>query len=78
MPGMTGVALAQAVTQLRPGMPVLLCTGFSDDLREDELTAAGIHAVLRKPLEPADLRANLDRLIATSFESPSAGSHISS
>ena len=76
MPGMTGVALAQAVTQLRPGMPVLLCTGFSDDLREEEITAAGIHAVLRKPLEPADLRANLDRLIATSLASPSVGSRI--
>jgi CheY-like chemotaxis protein len=74
MPGMTGVALAQAVTQLRPGMPVLLCTGFSDDLREEEIKAAGIHAVLRKPLGPADLRANLDRLIATSRAAPSAAS----
>ena len=76
MPGMTGVAFAQAVTQLRPGVPVLLCTGFSDDLREDEITAAGIHAVLRKPLEPADLRANVDRLIATSLASLSGGSRI--
>ena len=73
MPGMTGVALAQAVTQLRPGFPVLLCTGFSDDLREDEIAAAGIHSVLRKPLDPAELRANLDRLIAASFASPSVG-----
>jgi CheY-like chemotaxis protein len=71
---MTGVALAQAVTQRRPGVPVLLCTGFSDDLREEEITAAGIHAVLRKPLEPAELRANLDRLIATGLASPSVGS----
>jgi CheY-like chemotaxis protein len=76
MPGMTGVALAHAVTQLRPGVPVLLCTGFGDDLQEDEIAAAGIHAVLRKPLEPADLRANLDRLIATSLASPSVGSRI--
>ena len=76
MPGMTGVALANAVTQLRPGVPVLLCTGFGDDLQEDEIAAAGIHAVLRKPLEPADLRANLDRLIATSLASTSVGSRI--
>ena len=33
-------------------------------------------SVLRKPLEPADLHANLDRLIATSFASTSVGSRI--
>jgi len=65
MPGMTGVALARAVTRLRPGMPVLLCTGFSDDLRDDEINAAGVQAVLRKPLEPAELHACLARLLST-------------
>ena len=65
MPGMTGVALARAVTRLRPGMPVLLCTGFSDDLREDEINAAGVHAVLRKPLDPAELHACLARVLST-------------
>ena len=49
MPGMTGVALASAVTQLRPGMPVLLCTGFSDDLLDHEIAAAGIRAVVNCP-----------------------------
>ena len=73
MPGMTGVAFAQAATRLRPGIPVLLCTGFSDDLRDDEIAAAGIRAVLRKPLEPADLHASLVRLIETSIASSDGG-----
>ena len=76
MPGMTGVAFAQAATRLRPGIPVLLCTGFSDDLRDDEIAAAGIRAVLRKPLEPADLHASLVRLIETSIASSDGGSGI--
>jgi PAS domain S-box-containing protein len=71
MPGMTGVALARAITRMRPGMPVLLCTGYSDDLRDDDITSAGIHAVLRKPFEPADLHASVKRLIAPRPAPPS-------
>jgi CheY-like chemotaxis protein len=30
MPGMTGVQLATAIRQLRPGLPVLLATGYAE------------------------------------------------
>jgi len=30
MPGMTGVQLAEAARQLRPGLPILLATGYAD------------------------------------------------
>jgi len=73
MPGMTGVALARAVTRLRPGMPVLLCTAFSDDFRDDEIDDAGVQAVVRKPLDPAELRACLARLLSTAV----AKAHVS-
>jgi two-component system, cell cycle sensor histidine kinase and response regulator CckA len=62
---MTGVALARAVTRLRPGMPVLLCTAFSDDFRDDEINDAGIQNVLRKPIVPAELHACLARMLST-------------
>ncbi|HEX4883443.1 MAG TPA: PAS domain S-box protein [Casimicrobiaceae bacterium] len=57
MPGMTGVAFAHRVTHVRPGLPVVLCTGFADDIPQDELLAAGIRTVARKPFEPAELHA---------------------
>jgi CheY-like chemotaxis protein len=63
MPAMTGVALARAVTRLRPRMPVLLCTGFSDRFKDDEIQEAGVRDVLRKPIDPAELRACLARLL---------------
>ena len=70
MPAMTGVALARAVTRRRPGMPVLLCTAFSDDFRDDEISAAGVQAVLRKPLDPGQLHACLARLLSTPTRYP--------
>jgi CheY-like chemotaxis protein len=47
-------------------VPVLLCTAFSNDFRDDEIDDAGITDVLRKPIDPAELRACLARLLATS------------
>ncbi len=61
MPEMTGLALAREVTRQRPGVPVLLCTGFGDALSDQDIAAAGICAVARKPVEPADLYALLGR-----------------
>jgi CheY-like chemotaxis protein len=73
MPGMTGVALARAVTRIRPDMPVLLCTAFSDAFRDDEIEDAGVQAVLRKPLDPAELHACLAGLLSTAMAQRSAG-----
>ena len=61
---MTGLALAREVNRQRPGMPVLLCTGFGDALSDQDIAAAGISAVARKPVEPADLHALLGRLLS--------------
>jgi PAS domain S-box-containing protein len=61
MPGMTGLALSREATRLRPGMPVLLCTGFGEDISAADLAAAGVRALVRKPVEPGDLYALLRR-----------------
>jgi len=74
MPAMTGVALARAVTRLRPGLPVLLCTAFSDDFRDAEINDAGVKDVLRKPIDPFALRACLTRLLANTVVQPGKGS----
>lgn len=51
MPGMTGHELAREVLRIQPGLPILLCSGYSDVVSEDEAAKAGIQAFLRKPLE---------------------------
>ena len=55
MPGLTGLALAREIARLRPGLPVILYTGFASDLSQRELDAACVAALVRKPIEPAQL-----------------------
>ena len=50
MPNMTGIQLSEEMTRIRPGLPVLLCTGFSLQLSEEKMKAAGIWRLLMKPL----------------------------
>ncbi|GAB7024166.1 ATP-binding protein [Salidesulfovibrio brasiliensis] len=64
MPRMTGDRLAKAVHEIRPELPVILCTGYSaslDNLRPGE---AGIRSVLMKPFE----MAKLSRVVGKVFE----------
>jgi PAS domain S-box-containing protein len=53
MPQLTGIELARELTRLRPGLPVILYTGYAEDLSQRELREAGILELVRKPIEPA-------------------------
>ncbi len=50
MPGMTGFDLAKRMLQIRPNIPIILCTGYSDLVDESSATALGIKAFALKPL----------------------------
>jgi CheY-like chemotaxis protein len=52
MPGITGMSLAREIAAARPGLPVLLYTGNTDRVERQELEAAGVRALLQKPVEP--------------------------
>jgi len=53
MPQLTGIELARELARLRPGLPVILYTGYAEDLSPRELREAGIAKLMRKPIEPA-------------------------
>jgi CheY-like chemotaxis protein len=55
MPGMTGVDLARRIQQIRPHMPIILCTGYSSLINEDKAKAAGIKGFAFKPLTKKDI-----------------------
>ena len=55
MPKMSGEKLAAAIHQLRPDMPIILFTGFSDEIPPEQLQRAGINEVVLKPIIVKDL-----------------------
>ncbi len=55
MPGMTGELLARQVMSMRPGFPVILCSGFSYTMNEDKALAMGLRAYLPKPVLMGDM-----------------------
>jgi DNA-binding NtrC family response regulator len=63
MPHMIGIDFARAVTELRPDLPVLLLTGYMDDLPEDALRAAGVIGVARKPVTLDELGEAVQRAL---------------
>jgi PAS domain S-box-containing protein len=52
MPGKTGFELAREMIARRPGLPVILYTGHGERITQRDVEAAGIRALLHKPVEP--------------------------
>jgi CheY-like chemotaxis protein len=47
---MTGERLARELMKIRPEIPIILCTGFSEQINEQKAKDVGIKAFLMKPL----------------------------
>jgi PAS domain S-box-containing protein len=63
MPQMSGFNLAKKVLEIRANLPVILSTGFSDQINEDKARAVGIMAFLLKPVLFNDLAAALRQVL---------------
>jgi CheY-like chemotaxis protein len=55
MPNMTGKELAREVLKIRPNTPVVLCTGFSDQINDETAKSMGIKDFVIKPLVMKDM-----------------------
>lgn len=55
MPNITGKELAKEVMTIRQGIPIILCTGYSDQIDEKIAEEMGIAAFVMKPLVMHDL-----------------------
>ncbi|SLM28176.1 putative Histidine kinase [Desulfamplus magnetovallimortis] len=63
MPGMSGDKLAAELTRLRPDIPVLLCTGFSEIMSEEKALSLGIKGFLMKPVIMKDLSLKIREVL---------------
>lgn len=64
MPNMTGVELARKILKIRPDIPVILCTGYSEMVDEKKARMAGIRHFVMKPVE----LSALERLVRSTLD----------
>jgi CheY-like chemotaxis protein len=50
MPRLTGEVLVHELRQIRPDIPIILCTGFSHPVTSEQLRALAVDAFLLKPV----------------------------
>lgn len=55
MPHLTGEMLAREMMTIRPAIPVILCSGYSDSISEDKARAMGIRAFVMKPISMVEI-----------------------
>jgi CheY-like chemotaxis protein len=63
MPNMTGIELCRAITKIRPDIPVVLCTGFSETITEEKADAAGIKGFIMKPVSIREMAGVIRRVL---------------
>jgi DNA-binding NtrC family response regulator len=68
MPQMSGVRLAQRIHEVRPDIPVALCTGFRDSYNEQQARDAGVADFILKPTSHRALAAMVDRHVLRRME----------
>ncbi len=59
MPKMSGNKLAGELLKIRPDIPILLCTGFSDTMTDEKMAAIGVKGIIMKPVVISDLDRKL-------------------
>jgi len=64
MPQMTGLQLATELKKIRPGIPVIICTGFSENIDEETYKSHGIDDFFMKPVTKKEVAAVIRRVLA--------------
>jgi PAS domain S-box-containing protein len=65
MPNLTGDRLASTLLEIRPRLPIIVCTGFSERLAPEAADAMGVRGYLMKPV----VRSDLAQVVRAALES---------
>jgi len=63
MPGMTGADLARRMLQIRPDIPIILCTGYSSIISEEKAKSIGIREFALKPLTKKNIAGTIRKVL---------------
>jgi PAS domain S-box-containing protein len=63
MPNMTGDVLAKEMIRINPDIPVILCTGYSARITQQQAASMGIRAFVSKPVVRKDIAETIRRVL---------------
>jgi len=63
MPLMTGDRLTAEVLEIRPHMPVIICTGYSERMSAKKAESLGVRKYIEKPIDTRNLAAALREVL---------------
>jgi len=63
MPNMPGDKLSTELIKIRSDIPVLLCTGFSENISEEKAASLGIKGFILKPIVMKDLAQKIREVL---------------
>ena len=63
MPKMMGDRLAKKLVEIRPDIPIIICTGYSERMSEEKAKRIGVKALIMKPFEIKDLVNTVRKVI---------------
>ncbi|MCX8044991.1 MAG: ATP-binding protein [Desulfobacterota bacterium] len=66
MPGMTGFDLAREIARIRPDIPMILCSGYHDEVEAEKARELGFRDIIVKPLSMRDIAETIKHALAGS------------
>jgi FixJ family two-component response regulator len=63
MPNLTGGKLARELINARPDIPIILCTGYSENITETKAKKIGIKELILKPVVMQDIARTIRRVL---------------
>jgi PAS domain S-box-containing protein len=63
MPGLTGTDLARSLRRHRSDLPIMLVSGYIGPMMSERALAAGVDAILKKPVQSRELATTLARVL---------------
>ncbi len=68
MPKMNGIMLMEKIRQIRPDIPVIVCTGHSADIDEASAGRSGIDAYVMKPVSRSQISGVIHQVLGSVLE----------
>ena len=63
MPNMTGEELARELMSIRPDIPIILCSGYSEKITEAKAKVTGVRAFVGKPILKREIAETIRRVL---------------